>query len=227
MTGGNGQCVFTLQESDKSDIAMREIAVTSARASLRTCLAAGGALFAVCVSLPALCRELPLDTIRLPPGFRISLYADNVPGARSMTLGPDGTLFVGTRGDRVYALPNHKRGARADEVITLASGLKTPNGVAFHDGALYVAEINRILRFDDIESRLRNPPKPVIVNDRFPTDTITAGNSSASAQTACCMCRSARRATSARRTRRAMPQSFACSRTAAVWNSTRAACATR
>jgi len=119
----------------------------------------------------AYCRDLPLDTIKLPPGFRISLYADNVPGARSMALSPDGTLFVGTRADKVYALPNRNRGKRTDEVVTVASGLDTPNGVAFRDGALYVAEVSRILRFDDIEARLRNPPKPVVVSDRFPTDT--------------------------------------------------------
>ena len=116
-------------------------------------------------------RDLPLNEIKLPPGFKISLYADNVPGARSMALSPDGTLFVGTRGDKVYALPNRKHGTHADEVITLASDLDTPNGVAFRDDALYVAEINRILRFDGIEARLRNPPKPVVVNNSFPSDT--------------------------------------------------------
>lgn len=118
----------------------------------------------------AYCRDLPLDTIKLPPGFKISLYADNVPGARSMALSPDGTLFVGTRGDKVYAVLNRKRGTRADEVVTVLSGLDTPNGVALRDGALYVAEVSRILRFDDIEARLRNPPKPVVVSDRFPDD---------------------------------------------------------
>jgi len=122
-------------------------------------------------SLSASARDLPLDRIKLPPGFKISLYADDVPGARSMALSPDGTLFVGTRGSRVYALPNRSHGKRAEQVIVLADDLATPNGVAFRDGALYVAEVNRILRFDDIESRLRNPPKPVVVNDGFPTDT--------------------------------------------------------
>jgi len=124
----------------------------------------------ITASLAASARDLPLDTIKLPPGFTISLYADDVPGARSMALSPDGTLFVGTRGSRVYALPNRSRGKRADGVIVLADDLATPNGVAFRDGALYVAEVNRILRFDGIESRLRNPPRPVVVNDRFPTD---------------------------------------------------------
>ena len=121
-------------------------------------------------SLAASARDLPLDKIKLPPGFKISLYADDVPGARSMALSPDGTLFVGTRGSRVYALPNRKQNKKADGVIVLADDLATPNGVAFRDGALYVAEVNRILRFDGIEAKLHNPPKPVVVNDRFPGD---------------------------------------------------------
>ncbi|MDP2694378.1 MAG: sorbosone dehydrogenase family protein, partial [Gallionella sp.] len=121
-------------------------------------------------SLAVSARDLPLDKIKLPPGFKISLYADNVPGARSMALSPGGTLFVGTRGSKIYALPNRSLGKRAEQAIVLADDLDTPNGVAFRDGALYVAEVNRILRFDAIESRLRNPPRPVVVNDRFPTD---------------------------------------------------------
>ena len=127
--------------------------------------------FLLLAASAAFARDLPLDRIKLPPGFKISLYADDVPGARSMTLSPGGTLYVGTRGSRVYALPNRSRGKRADGAIVLADNLDTPNGVAFRDGALYVAEVNRILRFDGIESRLRNPPKPVVVNDGFPTDT--------------------------------------------------------
>ncbi|BBJ00565.1 sorbosone dehydrogenase [Ferrigenium kumadai] len=121
------------------------------------------------VSLNACCRELPLDRIKLPPGFKISLYADNVPGARSMVLGPDGSLYVGTRGDKVYAVRND--GKRAGAVFIIAENLNMPNGVAFRDGALYVAEVNRILRFDNIASRLRNPPRPVVVNNSFPGET--------------------------------------------------------
>lgn len=126
-------------------------------------------LFLVC--LPAYGRDLPLDTLKLPAGFQIAIYADAVPGARSMALAPDGTLFVGTRGDTVYALPNRNGGPRADAVITLLKGLDTPNGVAFRDGALYVAEVGRILRYDRISARLRNPPRPVVVSDAFPRDT--------------------------------------------------------
>jgi glucose/arabinose dehydrogenase len=116
-------------------------------------------------------QELPLHQITLPPGFVIRIYADNVPNARSMTLSPAGTLFVGTRSaGNVYAIVDRNRDNQADEVVTLARGMNMPNGVAFRDGALYVAEVNRILRFEDIEARLHNPPQPVVVNDRFPSD---------------------------------------------------------
>lgn len=111
-------------------------------------------------------------TINLPDGFQIAYFATGVHGARSMTLSPDGTLFVGTRdAGNVYALRDDNQDFVADEVITLASGLDSPNGVAFKDGAIYVAEISRILRFDDIESHLDNPPDPVVVYDGYPTDT--------------------------------------------------------
>jgi glucose/arabinose dehydrogenase len=116
-------------------------------------------------------QTLPLEHIKLPPGFEISLYASGVENARSMTLSPNGTLFVGTRSaGNVYAIVDRNTDHQADEVITLARGLSSPNGVAFRDGALYVAEVNRVLRFDDIERRLTSSSQPVVVNDQFPTD---------------------------------------------------------
>ena len=116
--------------------------------------------------------KLPVNLIKVPPGFSVSVYADNVPGARSMALSPAGTLFVGTRQEgKVYALVDHKKENRADEVIVIASGLTLPNGVAFRNGSLYVAEVNRVLRFDNIEARLKNPPKPVVINESLPKKT--------------------------------------------------------
>jgi glucose/arabinose dehydrogenase len=88
-----------------------------------------------------------------------------------MTLGSEGTLFVGSRtAGKVYAVLDQNGDYQADEVITLAEGLNMPNGVAFRDGALYVAEVNRVLRYDDIETNLRRAPEPVVVNDQFPQD---------------------------------------------------------
>jgi glucose/arabinose dehydrogenase len=89
-----------------------------------------------------------------------------------MTLSANGTLFVGTRqAGNVYAIVDHNKDHRADAVITLAQGLHMPSGVAFHEGALYVAEVNRVLRFENIETRLHNPPPPAVANNHFPSDT--------------------------------------------------------
>ena len=122
---------------------------------------------------PKGCRaELPLETVKLPPGFSISLYAGGVPGARSLALGDRGTVFVGTREQgAVYALIPAGDRTRAAAVRTVASGLRMPNGVAFRDGALFVAEVSRVLRFDGIEERLGDPPAPALVNASFPDKT--------------------------------------------------------
>lgn len=114
---------------------------------------------------------LPLETIVLPPGFTISVYADTVPNARGMTLGSNGTLFVGTRKGDVYGVVDRNGDHRADEVFTIAKGLNMPVGVAYKNGALFVSAVDRILRFDGIEQRLANPPAPVTVTDRFPKET--------------------------------------------------------
>ena len=113
--------------------------------------------------------DTPLGKIRLPPGFRIERYAE-VPNARSMTLGERGTLFVGTRAGEVYAVLPGGTAEGTHRVVTLARGLHSPNGVAFRSGALYVAEIHRVLRYDAVETRLSDPPAPAIVNDSFPRE---------------------------------------------------------
>lgn len=116
-------------------------------------------------------QRIDLSKIKLPPGFEITVYADKVEGARSLTLSPSGVVFVGSRGEgKVYALVDSGGKGRADKVIVLAKNLNSPNGVAFRDGSLYVAEISRVIRFDNIESRLHSPPKPVVVNDSFPKE---------------------------------------------------------
>ncbi|MFQ5661017.1 MAG: PQQ-dependent sugar dehydrogenase [Gammaproteobacteria bacterium] len=118
-----------------------------------------------------------LDKIKLPPGFKISMYAEHVTGARSMSLSPDGTLFVGTFGQwgkgpygKVYAIRDNNGDHKADQIITIADHLNYPNGVAFHNGDLFVAEISRILRFDDIETDLYHPPQAVVINDNYPAE---------------------------------------------------------
>jgi glucose/arabinose dehydrogenase len=113
-----------------------------------------------------------LEGIRVPPGFRISLYSGDTPDARSLALGRDGTVFVGSMsGGKVYALRDENGDGVAEKSYVLASGLTMPNGVAYRDGDLYVAEISRILKLKGIDGRLAKPPAPEVVYADFPDDT--------------------------------------------------------
>ncbi len=113
-----------------------------------------------------------LGNITLPNGFGIAIYSGAVPNARQMALGDNGTVFVGSmRKGNVYALVDGDGDNVAEETYTIASDLTLPSGVAFQDGALYVAALSRILVYDGIESRLANPPQPVVVRDDLPTLT--------------------------------------------------------
>lgn len=112
-----------------------------------------------------------LPDIRLPQGFRIEVAVDGVPNARSLALGNQGTLFIGTRrSGRVYAVTDRDGDGRFERPKVLLDGLRMPNGLAFHQGALYVAENHRIVRYDQIEQQLQSPPEPVVLA-RLPTET--------------------------------------------------------
>jgi len=112
--------------------------------------------------------EAVMKQLKLPYGFKISLFADNVPNARQMALGEHGVVFVGTRDGHVYALKDQNDDGFAEQRFILAKELNLPNGVAYKNGALYVAEVHRIIRFDEIEANLNNPPKPEVIFDQLP-----------------------------------------------------------
>lgn len=115
--------------------------------------------------------RLPVQEIKLPPGFAIEVYSDEVPNARQMALSPRGILYVGSREEgKVHAVVDENRDGRAEKVHVIARGLRMPSGVAFRDGALYVADVNRVLRWDGIDARVADPPKPVVVSEAFPGD---------------------------------------------------------
>lgn len=111
-----------------------------------------------------------ISNVRLPPGFKLDVYADDVPFARSMVLGSKGTLFVGTRKGIVYAVSGTPGAAAKPTTRKIAEKLNQPNGVAFRDGALYVAEVSRVIRYDGIETLLDAVPEPKVVRDDFPRD---------------------------------------------------------
>ena len=154
---------------------MRRRRIVTAAAIAGVLVAAGlvvgcffrGALTAVLPSAAA----APGD-IELPAGFRIDVFADNVPNARQMAAGPDGIVFVGSRAEgKVYAVVDRDGDHRADEVHVLARGLNMPSGIAYRDGALYVAAVNRVLRLRDVARNLQRPPAPEVVSEAFPSDT--------------------------------------------------------
>lgn len=121
--------------------------------------------------------EKNLGLIDLPAGFEISVYAQDLPNARSMTLSPSGTLYVGTRTQgKVYAVVDSNHDYIADKSYVVlddtrlsdGSQLAMPNGVAFKDGDLYIGALGHILRIDDIEKNLKKPKAPVIVSHNHP-----------------------------------------------------------
>jgi glucose/arabinose dehydrogenase len=118
--------------------------------------------------IAAAADKLPTAKLKLPPGFNIEVYAAGMANARSMAEGDKGTVFVGSRlVGNVYAIAN-KDGKRA--VKTLASGLYRPNGVAFKNGTLYIAELSKVSKIDKVEDNLDGSPKPTMIYDNLPKD---------------------------------------------------------
>jgi glucose/arabinose dehydrogenase len=114
---------------------------------------------------------LPLETLKLPDGFSIEIYAKDVVNARSMSLAPDGTLYVGTRDEgSVYALKDTDGDNKIDKQYILLTDGNMPNGVAYRDGDLYIAEVDKILKIEDVASKLENPGEPIVVKGDYPTD---------------------------------------------------------
>jgi glucose/arabinose dehydrogenase len=118
--------------------------------------------------IPTAADKLPIEKLKAPKGFKIELYAAGVGNARTLRQGDKGTVFVGSRLlDKVYAIVD--RGEKR-EVKPIYSGLYRPNGLAFKDGVLYIAELSRISKVEKIEDNLDNPPKPVVIYDDLPKD---------------------------------------------------------
>jgi glucose/arabinose dehydrogenase len=113
-----------------------------------------------------------LSLIDLPPGFEISVYAEDVENARQLALGQHGTVFAGShKAGKVHAVTDTDSDHKADQVYLVDQGLDMPSGLEFRSGSLYVGALDRILRYDEIESRLDQPPEPVVVSDAFPDKT--------------------------------------------------------
>lgn len=121
--------------------------------------------------LLAVAAERSIETLKIPAGFKLEIFAADVENARQLALGDKGTVFVGSRSaGNVYALVDDNADHRADRQLLIASDLNMPSGLAFKNGALYVAAVSRVLRYDDIENTLANPPPPVTISAELPRD---------------------------------------------------------
>ncbi|HET9033509.1 MAG TPA: PQQ-dependent sugar dehydrogenase [Dokdonella sp.] len=131
-----------------------------------------GSLLLAALATPACARDLPpIERLQVPTGFHVSIYSADVPNARELAIGTNGTVFVGSRGEgKVYALTDADQDGRAEKVQVIAKGLKMPVGVAFHEGDLYVSAVSRILAFRDIEKHLDQPPEAEVVVSDLPTE---------------------------------------------------------
>ena len=145
--------------------------------------------------IPTPADKLPVAKLKLPKGFNLEVYGAGLANARSLRVDDRGNIYISTRLlDRVYAVSD-KNGKR--EVKTIATGLNSPNGIALRNGTLYIAEINKISKIDNVADRLDNTPKPTVIYDDLPSDAphgwkfLTVGPTTSSISTL------ARRATSA------------------------------
>ena len=106
--------------------------------------------------------------ITLPKGFSLTTFA-HVPDARSMAPAPElGVIFVGTRSNAIYAIHDKNRDGKAESVQRLQNNLNVPNGIAWKNGYLYVAEQHRLIRFHVGDSFPNKWPYPEILYSNFP-----------------------------------------------------------
>lgn len=126
--------------------------------------------FCGCNSIDSNTQQV-LDKLRLAEGFSIETYASDVSNVRQMVLSNEGIVYAGSRdAGKVYAVADLNGDFSADTVYTIDEDLRLPSGVAYRKGSLYVGAVNRILRYDNIDNRLDNPPDPVVVTDSYPTE---------------------------------------------------------
>ncbi len=119
--------------------------------------------------IPTPADKLPIKKIKLPPGFKVEVWASDILDPRALRQGDRGTVFVSSLfvAGKIYAVTD-KGGKR--EVKTIAEKLMLPSGIEFHKGALYVATPKDITRYDNIEANLDKPPQPVTIYDQLPGD---------------------------------------------------------
>jgi glucose/arabinose dehydrogenase len=110
--------------------------------------------------------DIPINKLKLPPGFKIEVWATGMPGARAMALGDNGKVYIGTRAiGRVYEVTDNGK-ERTSRVVV--DKLVQPAGVAFNNGSLYVMAIDKVLRFDGIDKNASVTPVDLTAKFNLP-----------------------------------------------------------
>ncbi len=121
--------------------------------------------FIIMLSQYCFAFSLPLNELTLPKNFHITIYANKLPGVRELALGKDNIVYAGSYNNHVYAIVKKQDQTK---IYTIGKNLVMPHGVAFHNRALYVAELNKVIKYPNITDHLANPPSPVTVINNLP-----------------------------------------------------------
>ncbi len=130
------------------------------------------AVLAVGVLTTAGLEAFTVDDLQLPPGYRISVYAEGIENPRQLALAPSGIVYAGSlHAGFVYAVIDEDGDFRAEKLVEVADGLTMPSGIAYRDGALYVAEVSRVTRYlDEGDGQFRQAKTDVVIDD-LPAET--------------------------------------------------------
>jgi glucose/arabinose dehydrogenase len=109
--------------------------------------------------------DIPLNKLKLPPGFKAEIWSTGTPGVRAMTRGESGKIYAGTRGlGRVYEISDNGK-ERTSRV--LVDKLNQP-AVTIHKGNLYVMSVDKALRYDNIEANPNAQPVDMTAAFKLP-----------------------------------------------------------
>lgn len=130
-------------------------------------------IFSLLFLAPSLARshDLPLETLRLPPGFQISVFAE-LTNPRQLAISDSGIVYAGSfRAGNLYGVIDADSDGTADKVVTIDRDLLLPTGVAVRNGDLYVGAVNKLLVYRNIDQTVEATPEPFVLYDELPEET--------------------------------------------------------
>ena len=130
-------------------------------------------VFSLLLLVPCFARsqDLPLEALRLPPGFQISVFAE-LTNPRQLALSESGIVYAGSfRAGNLYGVIDANSDGSADKVVTIDHDLTLPTGIAIQDGDLYVGAVDKLLVYQNIDQTFESSPEPFVLYDELPEET--------------------------------------------------------